>query len=258
MTRRDRRATPAMVDSTPPKRGFLIMPFDPAFDWLRAIVVNASVSKGVDTRRSDDIFSPGVVLDQIMADIDSADVVVAVCTGRNPNVFFELGYAWKSHAPILIAKDRDDIPFDISSMRVEFYGTPGSNFETLQTRLEAAIGAVLASDRLPRGRRISEPPRVRQVSRLTARMDRSGSSRNVTITNSGTTDIMNVSVEVPPEVEGMTIHSEDLPIGILRSGESVRLPVLMVMGGGPRIFDLTLTGELDHGVPLTMYSKVSL
>jgi len=78
--------------TTPPsKRGFLIMPFDTKFDWLRDDILAAGRSLNIVIERADDIFAPGVLLDQVLDAIDQAAVVVGICTGKNANVFFELG-----------------------------------------------------------------------------------------------------------------------------------------------------------------------
>lgn len=71
------------------------MPFDKQLEWLYEDVIHASVDEKLDTHRADNIAKPGVILDQIFQGIDEADVVFAVCTGRNANVFLELGYAWR-------------------------------------------------------------------------------------------------------------------------------------------------------------------
>lgn len=73
-------------------------------------------------RRADDIFAAGIIIDQIREAIEHADVVVAVCTGRNPNVFYELGLTHeKGHHPILIAASSADLPFDIAHRRAHLY-----------------------------------------------------------------------------------------------------------------------------------------
>lgn len=133
------------------------MPFDPALSWLHAEVVRASVAQGVRTRRSDDSAQPGPVVQQILDEIDAADVIFAVCTGKNANVFFELGYTWRHHTPILIAEDTHDLPFDLLGNRTALYGRKslGADRDTLRFRLEDAIASVLAEDRRPRGRRLA-------------------------------------------------------------------------------------------------------
>ena len=132
------------------------MPFDAALNWVHAEVIHASVAQGVRTRRADDSARPGPVVQQILDDIDAADVIFAVCTGKNANVFFELGYAWRHHTPILIAEDTHDLPFDLRGNRTALYGrkSPGADRDTLRFRLQEAIASVLAEDGLPRGRRL--------------------------------------------------------------------------------------------------------
>ena len=54
--------------------------------------------------------------------IHAAQVIVADCTGRNPNVFYEIGLA---HAigrhTVLISQSIDDIPFDLRHLRIIAY-----------------------------------------------------------------------------------------------------------------------------------------
>ena len=54
------------------------------------------------------------ILERIYAEIERADLVVAEMTDRNPNVFYETGYAHGLAKPvILLTTTADDIPFDL-------------------------------------------------------------------------------------------------------------------------------------------------
>ena len=130
-------------------RAFLLMPFRPEFAELHRVIVEAGTQVGVEVVRADDIFAGGVVVDQVRRQIYEADAVIAVCTDRNPNVFFELGLADPAHRPILVAKARDDLPFDIQHWRAQFYGgdTPANNLETLGMRIQRALTETLAEPR---------------------------------------------------------------------------------------------------------------
>jgi hypothetical protein len=242
------------------RRGFLIMPFDPKFDWLHEAVITASAHEGVQTRRADDIFARGQILRQILEDIDQADVIFAVCTDRNANVFFELGYAWLKHNPILIAENAHDLPFDVAAFRTELYGSDVANADrqTLPFRLRRAIKAVLDADTIPHGRRLADPPQPRQTARLHARFSRSGKSHKLTVSNPGTVDIEGVDVIVPEGAESFHLNRDGLPIEILRSGESVDLHVFLTMGRGPRVFDINLHGNLPDGENVEFPAKISL
>jgi hypothetical protein len=244
------------------KRGFLIMPFSDELNWLHEEIMEASLAEKVTTRRADNIFKPGAILQQIFDEIDEADLIFAVCTGRNANVFFELGYAWREHSPILIAEDTHDLPFDLSAFRTELYGrdVPSADRHSLQLRLRKAIRASLDDERIPRGRRLMRAPKVKQATRLSATLQDNGRNHNLVVTNSGNVELRNVDVEVPEDVKrGFHMHTEgDLPVDVLRPGESVKFPVSLTMGLGRRIFDITLRGDEPGGDALEFPCKISV
>ena len=91
------------------------MPFDPAFDDLFQLGIKAACeAAGAYCERLDDQIFHENMLHRIYNEIAKADIVVAEMTGRNPNVFYEVGYA---HAlgkrVVLMTKAVDDIPFDL-------------------------------------------------------------------------------------------------------------------------------------------------
>jgi nucleoside 2-deoxyribosyltransferase len=61
-------------------------------------------------------------MDQIWSGINSARVLVAELTTRNPNVFYELGLAHALRKPVvLVAGAEEDVPFDLKHIRVIYY-----------------------------------------------------------------------------------------------------------------------------------------
>lgn len=63
-----------------------------------------------------------ILVHEIMKEIDSADFVIADVSEKNPNVYFELGYAMgKGKKVFPIAKRGTDLPFDIKSLWTTFY-----------------------------------------------------------------------------------------------------------------------------------------
>jgi hypothetical protein len=73
-------------------------------------------------RADDDIFAVGKIIDQVWAGITAAKVLVAELTGRNPNVFYELGLAHALQKPVvLVASSEIDVPFDVRHIRVIYY-----------------------------------------------------------------------------------------------------------------------------------------
>jgi len=153
-------------------KAFLLMPFASEFDWLRDVIVSAGDDAGVDVERADDIFAPGVIIDQVRQAIERASAVLAVCTDRNPNVFYELGIAESLHRPILIAAHPDDLPFDVQHFRAQCYGRDDGSPErsTFRERVGAALIAVL-DDRTDQPRTpglITHIDHVRMVGERTA------------------------------------------------------------------------------------------
>jgi tetratricopeptide (TPR) repeat protein len=84
-----------------------------------------------------------MILDQVRQGIDEADIVVAIITGLNPNVFLEIGLALSRRPPLLVATSCAEMPFDVRHLRCLGYGQPGE-LETLAARLEKAIRETLA------------------------------------------------------------------------------------------------------------------
>lgn len=125
--------------------GFVLMPFSGELAWLYTAIRAAAKEAEIDLRRADDIFGAGVVIEQIKEAIKTADVVVAVCTGRNANVFYELGIAEHLHMPVLVAESATDLPFDVQHFRAHLYGgqTPSTSRDTLHERLVRAFWETL-------------------------------------------------------------------------------------------------------------------
>jgi hypothetical protein len=69
-----------------------------------------------------------------------AQIVVADCTGRNPNVFYELGMAHTiGKTTLLMTQDLEDIPFDIRHLRrIEYTFTP-RGAKVMEEQLRSAI-----------------------------------------------------------------------------------------------------------------------
>ena len=73
-------------------------------------------------------------LDRIYNQIAKADPVIADMTGRNPNVFYEVGYAHALDKPtVLLTQKADDIPFDLKHF-------PDIVYESKLVRLKEKLG----------------------------------------------------------------------------------------------------------------------
>jgi hypothetical protein len=103
---------------------FVMMPFAPPLGDYYAKIYKPAIEKaGLRPVRADaDIFGTGKIIDQIWSGINSAKVLVAELTSRNPNVFYELGLAHALEKPVVLVSSNDsDIPFDLKHIRVIYY-----------------------------------------------------------------------------------------------------------------------------------------
>ena len=104
------------MESTAPKYFcFVLMPFLEEFNDVYQLGIKASCDDaGAYCERVDEQIFQESILDRIYNQIAKADLVIADMTGRNPNVFYEVGYAHALNKPtILLTKHADDIPFDL-------------------------------------------------------------------------------------------------------------------------------------------------
>ena len=121
---------------------FVLMPFrpelDPVYEKIKEIVV---IHKKLSCIRADDIYSTGIIIKEIWDSIQQAQVIIADVTGKNPNVFYEMGLA---HAIgkdiIIIAQTIDDIPFDLRHRRLIIYDQ--KRLEEFEVRLSKTIEGV--------------------------------------------------------------------------------------------------------------------
>jgi hypothetical protein len=102
---------------------FVMMPFGEWFDkYYQEIYVPAIKEAGFEPIRADELFTTGSVVEQIWEQIERAKLLLADLSGRNPNVFYELGLAHAAHKPVVFtASQLEEVPFDLRHLRVIIY-----------------------------------------------------------------------------------------------------------------------------------------
>ncbi len=141
---------------------FIVMPFgdelkDPDghrqwtelyFDHIKPLVTG--LNSDMECVRADEISRPGNIISDIVGHLASADIVIAEMTGRNPNVFYELGVRHAlSNKTILLAQRAEDIPFDLTPYRTIIYRFTPRGVKQLAERLEAFIKELLNNPTQP-------------------------------------------------------------------------------------------------------------
>ena len=104
-------------------RAFVVMQFTEPYNSLYSEVISPVCEElELEAYRADDVFRPGIILQDIISGLVESDVIIAEISPTNPNVFYELGYAHARNQPtVLLARRGEELPFDISGYRVIFY-----------------------------------------------------------------------------------------------------------------------------------------
>lgn len=122
------------------------MPFGGWFDsYYESIYVPAIDAAGLEPCRADDLYRPSTIIHDIWSYTQSAKLVLADLSGKNANVFYELGLAHALAKPaILITESMEDVPFDLRALRVLEYNKNEPRWgEALQEKITASIREVL-------------------------------------------------------------------------------------------------------------------
>jgi hypothetical protein len=178
---------------------FVLMPFHAEFDDIYQLGIKETArSLDILAERVDEQIYREGILERIYRQIDIADVVVADMTGKNPNVFYEVGYAHaKGKLCILLTSDAGDIPFDLKHRRhIVYNGSIGTLRDRLKQELEWARTEV----------------RNARKSRITVRSHTFGGDLKKTkFIAEGeidfTIDFTNDSQSVSPEIEALYFYS---------------------------------------------------
>jgi hypothetical protein len=123
---------------------FVLMPFRESWSEriyqkvLKPVLAECQVAP----KRADDLFGSRIMED-IWAGINSAFIVLADVTNRNPNVFYELGIAHTvGKNVVLMTQQDDDVPFDIKPYRYIKYEDNQDGYEFLRKMLPEFIAHI--------------------------------------------------------------------------------------------------------------------
>jgi hypothetical protein len=137
-----------MASTAPKPFVFVLMPFDASFnDAYELGIKPACESAGAYCERLDEQIFHENMLERIYNQISKADIIVSDMTERNPNVFYETGYAHAlNKLVVMLTKDAKDIPFDLKHYPHIIYGT---SIVSLKDELQRRIEYFLANPETP-------------------------------------------------------------------------------------------------------------
>ncbi|MBI1381465.1 MAG: hypothetical protein GC161_10310 [Planctomycetaceae bacterium] len=135
---------------------FVMMPFGEWFDrYYTDIYMPAIKDAGFEPIRADELFTTGSVVEQIWEQIEKSKLLLADLSGKNPNVFYELGLAHAARKPVVFtAGQLEDVPFDLRHLRVIIYETREPEWAS---RLRKSVADYLRNAAKEPGKSIPHP-----------------------------------------------------------------------------------------------------
>lgn len=123
---------------------FVLMPFDLGYVAFYENEIKQTIEgMHLVCKRADDFFGPRPIMDDILESIQDAKFIIADLSGRNPNVFFEVGI---SHAlgknVILLTQNLADVPPKLQTLRCIIYERSFEGATELIPALEKAVTEV--------------------------------------------------------------------------------------------------------------------
>lgn len=112
------------MKTSPKLFAFILMPFDHSYNDVYKLGIKAACEDaGIYCERVDEQVFQETILERVYNQISKADIIVADMSGRNPNVFYEVGYAHAlGKTTILLTNKAEDIPFDLKHFQHIVYG----------------------------------------------------------------------------------------------------------------------------------------
>jgi len=127
---------------------FVLMPFAEGLTAVYEHGIKPLVeSMGMECKRADEVYTAQGILGDIWDSIQTAEIIIADLTNKNPNVMYELGLChtlWKR--VILLSQNKDDVPFDLRAWRVIWYDFSFTGATRLKEALQQAIMALRKED----------------------------------------------------------------------------------------------------------------
>ena len=104
---------------------FVMMPFAKKYRPIYDKSIQPAIHElGLACKRADDFITSKAIMSIIWSAINQAEIIIGECSGKNSNVFYEIGIAHALGKPtILIAQTLDDIPFDLRHLQIIVYQT---------------------------------------------------------------------------------------------------------------------------------------
>lgn len=121
----------------------VMMPFSKDFDEVYEIIKGSCKSVGMQCHRVDEVWKESAIIQDVFDLIFTSSIVIADLSGKNPNVFYEVGIAHTLGKFVIpIVQNTSDISFDVGHHRVLKYSFDENGRVELKNRLEARLKTI--------------------------------------------------------------------------------------------------------------------
>lgn len=132
------------VEHIEPSLISVMMPFDMVFNAVHEKLKEVTSGLNLYCRRADDIWENPAIIQDVVSLIDHSKAVICDCTGRNPNVFYEIGIAHTlGRETILVTQNEHDIPFDLRHLRYVKYLNNNEGLQALGEAVSSRLRTII-------------------------------------------------------------------------------------------------------------------
>lgn len=134
-----------MLIQTEKPKVFAVMQFSADFNALFQNVIKPICEDyDYDVVRADNLYTTGMIIDDIVDSIHESSLIIADITPNNPNVFYEVGFAHGIGKPTILLSDktRDKLPFDVAGIRTLFYDNTIAGKSAVEESLRKHLDAL--------------------------------------------------------------------------------------------------------------------
>jgi hypothetical protein len=130
-----------------PNTAFVLMPLAKEFEEIYLKGIKDGLPAGWECNRSDEKWDIPEAVCKICKSIQEATPIIADVTGKNPNVFLELGLSFGLEKKfILVTQNINDLPFDVRTFNAIEYNA--NSLDDLHRKLREAINQLKPTPRM--------------------------------------------------------------------------------------------------------------
>lgn len=121
----------------------VMMPFSKDFDEVYEIIKRTCETVGMQCHRADEVWKDSSIIQDVFNLIFTSSIVIADLSGKNPNVFYEVGIAHTLGKFVIpIVQNTNDISFDVGHHRVLKYSLDERGKVNLKDKLKSRIKTI--------------------------------------------------------------------------------------------------------------------